>query len=171
MGSLPGPGDAHLNINGEDLFLRPIRADDVDRLRALHRRLSANSQRMRFFSAMRELPQAMAERLCNVDFVDRAAFVFVDQDDTLIRGVGRYEGEGNGSAEIAVTVQDAYQGQGLGMVLVKKLSEHAKSVGLKRLSAQVLGENTRMLELLRHSGLPMHVEYHSGVATVTLDSE
>jgi GNAT superfamily N-acetyltransferase len=156
-------------VNGEKLTLRRIRPDDVERLRAAYRRLSPDSQRLRFFSRLPELPLPLAQGLCDVDFLDRAAFVFVNNRDGAIRAVGRYEGEGKGTAEVAVTVEDAFQGQGLGLALMRKLGEHARACGIYHLTAEVLGENSRMLNLLRHAGTDVQVEYHAGIASVTFE--
>ena len=164
-------GDPTLHVvNGVELVLRRIRKDDVARLRAAYLRLSPDSQRLRFFSRLPELPLPMAERLCDVDFVERAAFVFVDAIEGEIRAVGRYELDGACRAEVAIAIEDEFQGHGLGRALMETVAIHARQNGINHLSAEVLGENTRMLKLLRRAGTDIHVEFHAGIATVTFDA-
>jgi hypothetical protein len=52
------------------------------------------------------------------------------------------------TADLAVTVVDAWQGHGLGSVLVARLSERAFEVGIEYFTAEVLAENHAMLSLL-----------------------
>ena len=57
-----------------------------------------------------------------------------------------------GQAEIAFVVVDAYQGQGIGTILMRHLAVLARDAGLKELVAEVLPENTAMLKLFEKFG-------------------
>ena len=57
-----------------------------------------------------------------------------------------------GQAEIAFVVVDAYQGQGIGTILMRHLALLARDAGLKELVAEVLPENTAMLKLFKKFG-------------------
>ena len=57
-----------------------------------------------------------------------------------------------GQAEIAFLVVDAYQGQGIGTILMRHLAVLARDAGLKELVAEVLPENTAMLKLFKKFG-------------------
>ncbi|MDP6100786.1 MAG: GNAT family N-acetyltransferase [Dehalococcoidia bacterium] len=60
--------------------------------------------------------------------------------------IGRWHVSAGGeAAEIAFTVEDIYQHQGIGTAMVKCLAEAAKGYGIKRLTASVLLENSLML--------------------------
>ena len=67
-------------------------------------------------------------------------------------GGGRYIVVQPGQAEIAFVVVDAYQGQGIGTILMRHLAILARDAGLKELIAEVLPENTAMLKLFRKFG-------------------
>ncbi len=56
------------------------------------------------------------------------------------------------TAEIAVTVVDAWQGRGLGTVLLQRLSQRAAESGLRYFTAEILRTNKPMLGLLRQLG-------------------
>ena len=64
----------------------------------------------------------------------------------------RYLPTDPGTAELALTIQDGYQGAGLGSLLLDELVERAHADRLDRLRAVVLLENTPMLRLLQHYG-------------------
>ena len=149
--------------------VRPIQPCDVPALQAFHSRLSPNTTRLRFFTPMRRLAPAFARHLCTVDFVRRAAFVVSDAGSNVIRAVGRYEAMTPGSAELAFVVEDAFQGQGLGVVVLDRLVGHARSQGYHELTAVVLCENANMLALFRESPYPAEITASGDCAFVTLD--
>jgi RimJ/RimL family protein N-acetyltransferase len=139
------------------IALRPIRPDDTRRLQEFHRRLSPEAIRLRFHGYMRELPDAMAKRFCEVDGHDRVAFVAVTGHPERIVGVGRFdrEQERQGEAEMAFVVEDAYQGRGLGSLLLSQLIDSARSNGIHTLVARVLPGNSPMRRLLQRAGYPL----------------
>jgi ribosomal protein S18 acetylase RimI-like enzyme len=57
-----------------------------------------------------------------------------------------------GQAEIAFVVIDAYQGQGIGTILMRHLAILARDAGLRELIAEVLPENTAMLKVFKKFG-------------------
>lgn len=61
---------------------------------------------------------------------------------------------GNDKAEYAALVEDSWQGYGVGIALTRELISEARDRGVRCFYALVMGENRRMLELLRHLGLP-----------------
>ena len=73
-----------------------------------------------------------------------------------------------GIAEVAFTVVDKYQGQGIGAVLMRHLAALARSAGLKELIAEVLPENTPMLKVFEKSGLKLATKQEDGVVHVAL---
>lgn len=143
--------------NGALLRQRAIRADDATRLQEFHLRLSREAIIFRYFGAMSELSDELARRLSHVDYENHMAVVI-----TLGAGMGeqiiavaRYQREAPKSAEIAFTVEDRWQGQGLGHTLLWTLAMYARQRGFITLIARVMYENERMLALLRHSGFPV----------------
>jgi ribosomal protein S18 acetylase RimI-like enzyme len=70
----------------------------------------------------------------------------------VIVGGGRYIMIQPGQAEMAFTVIDAYQGKGIGGILMRHLVAIARDGGLKELIAEVLPENAPMLKLFSRFG-------------------
>jgi RimJ/RimL family protein N-acetyltransferase len=154
--------------DGAVVTIREIQPSDADALIRFHERLSADSIRMRYFSAHPHLSQIEAVRLTTVDHHDRQAYV-VEVAGEIV-GVGRYErsGTSSGDAEVAFIVADDWQGRGLGPRLLARLVEHARACGFTRLVASTLAHNRPMLSVFQHAGLPIQKERDSGVVDVAL---
>jgi GNAT superfamily N-acetyltransferase len=155
--------------DGREMIIRRIGPDDAGRLVAFHRTLSARTRRFRFFSPMKELQPDFAERLANVDFVSRAAFLAVFADGGEMGAVGRYERDSADSAEVAFVVHDSLQGQGLGTELLQHLAVLARTNGFETFTAVVLSDNIDMLDVFRHSGFPLRMVIEGDVTRVVMD--
>lgn len=148
------------------MLLRPIRPGDAPALTRLYDRLSPESAYQRFFAVMRRLPPDWARILADVDHDRRAAIVAAGPDGELI-GVARYGTEpGADEAEIAVVVQDAWQGRGLGTILLSALLDHAVSRGITKFLAYVLADNHRMLRLVGRQGVMTERSHDQGVVSL-----
>lgn len=134
--------------DGTPVTLRPIRPEDEPELVALYGRLSRETAYQRFFTIMARLPPDWARILSHVDYDRQMAIVALGPAGELI-GVARYAcAEGDAEAEIALVVQDQWQGRGLGTILLGELLDYAEGRGIRRFRADVLSENRRMLHLL-----------------------
>lgn len=128
------------------LVIRPIRADDDERLRAHHGRLSPESRYRRFLSAKPELTGADVRYLVDVDGCDHHALVATVQGSDGTEefvGVARYIRfpEHRSVAEVAVVVVDGHQHRGIGSELVARLAAAAVARGVHRFRATMLAEN------------------------------
>jgi len=64
-------------------------------------------------------------------------------------GVARYEPSDEGdTAEVAIVVQDYWQGKGLGTTLLNEILRAGEAKGIRRFRAYVLADNHRMLAML-----------------------
>lgn len=154
--------------DGTEVTLRPIRPDDGPRLQALHGRLSPESIYQRFLGPRPVLSPLEAERLAMVDYRTTMAFVAARKvgSDEAILGVARYAAVQPGSlaeAEAAIVVEDAYQGRGLGTLLMRRLIEYARDQGVAALSAEITAGNERMMRFIRRSGLTTQRRLEGGV--------
>ncbi len=137
--------------DGGTVHLRPIAPGDADRLRSMHSRLSPDTVYMRFFSMVRTLSARDVERLTDVDHDDRVAFIALLRDEMV--GVVRYDrAPGTADAEVAVVVEDAHQGRGLGPLMLEHLAAAGEERGIERFVANVLPSNRRMLQVFRSAG-------------------
>lgn len=137
--------------DGRVLRLRAIHPDDVVALQRGFSRLSPEEIRMRFLHMLTELPDALATRLCNLDPDQEIAFVLSDPPgtpDPEIHAVARaYIDPTTDSAEYALVVQKALTGQGLGLLLMRRLIDACRARGVHEIWGDVLTENHAMLRL------------------------
>ena len=154
--------------DGTQVALRPIRSEDESALTALYERLSPQTAYQRFFTVMRRLPPDWAHILANVDYDRRMAITAIGPDGKLI-GVARYAyDERTQEAEIAIVIEDRWQGRGLGKGLLGELIGHAEGKGIRRLRAYVLADNPRMLKLIRSVTTIVDRKLESGVVSLLL---
>ena len=128
--------------------IRSLSDADTDGLRDLFYRLSPRTVYLRFFHPVRKPDEGFLHHLADVDHHGREALAAVDAVGRIV-AVARYDraAEDPSRAEIAVVVEDAWQGHGLGKQLLGLLAVRAAEEGVTTLTASVLGENRRMLAL------------------------
>jgi acetyltransferase len=144
---------------GESLVLRAIRPEDAEAEKRLIGRLSARTSYLRFHAPVRELTVERLVRYTQIDYDREMAFVAIDAsgDHEEIRGISRYTRNPDGtSAEFGVIVEDAWQGRGLGHVLMQALEDTARARGLTQLIGLVLRENDEMGLLMQRRGYGPH---------------
>ena len=137
--------------SGDLVRVRQVRPGDAPALVRAYAHLGEQSRYRRFFTVMPELPEATVKAAVEVDHTDHEALVAMPlQSEGEIVGECRFVrlADQPGTADLAVTVVDAWQGRGLGSVLLARLSERALEVGIEYFTAEVLAENQAMLSLL-----------------------
>lgn len=153
--------------DGSHVWIRPIRPDDEAGLIALFHRLSGATVYQRFFAPFHRLPSDWYRGFANVDYQRRLALVAERDaaDGPTLIGVARYEAteEEPETAEVAVVVEDAWQGDGLGTRLLEDLLRAGEARGRPRFRAYVLAENRRMLALVHRVAAVERSEIRDGV--------
>jgi GNAT superfamily N-acetyltransferase len=166
------PKDQTLTLpSGVDVPFRLIQPDDVSALQRFHARCSDRTIYLRFFGSLEEFPEEKAQYFAHVDGVDHFALVALDPEDPEeIIALVRYDREAaNERAEYAALVEDRWQGYGLGISLTQRLIDKAKDNGVRYFYALVMGENMRMLHLLRDLDLPEQERREEGVKYVEIE--
>jgi len=155
---------------GREVEIRALRRDDRDALLAATTRASRQSMFRRFFAVKRGFTEQEIEFFVNVDFIAHVALVAVTQENgqAAIIGGARYIVTQPGTAEVAFTVIDAHQGQGLGAALMRHLVAIARTAGLSEFIAEVLPDNVRMLKVFEKAGVPLTTKHEGSVVHVVL---
>ena len=138
--------------SGSRVLVRPIAADDKDKLARGLRQLSDESIRKRFLAAKPRFTSAELRYLTEVDGVNHIALVAVLEDDPdQLVAVARCVRlpDRHATAEMAIVVGDPWQNQGLGRALANALADAAKATGIRRFAATILGDNEPARRLMR----------------------
>ncbi|HKQ61230.1 MAG TPA: GNAT family N-acetyltransferase [Candidatus Polarisedimenticolaceae bacterium] len=152
---------------GEPVIVRPVRLSDEEPLRDLFYRLSDESTYRRFMAYRKRHPHEEMQRLVDLDYEQSMALVVCTQEDGVesILAMSRYDVDpATRLADVAFVVRDAWQGRGIGTLLLRRMSEIARDRGLPGFTADVLSTNHPMLSVFQKSGLQLQVEQARGVA-------
>ncbi len=165
LGAIP-PAPRHwkadvLLRDGRAAHIRPIGPGDAELLVDFYARVSEQSKYYRFFSPMPNLSDRDVKRFTEVDHVGRVAFVLILSGRMI--AVGRYDVVRPGDAEVAFLVEDQHQGRGIAQVLLEHLAQAGRERGVERFVAEVLPDNSRMIQTFRDAGYRVVSEYEDGV--------
>jgi GNAT superfamily N-acetyltransferase len=156
------PAVAVVLPDGAPLRLRIGTPDDEGELLAGFAELGAESRYRRFFTAKPHLSESILEHLVAVD---RERHVAIGAfDPARPSAAGGSDGAGvavvriirvqpdSEDADFSIAVIDAYQGRGIGPVLMQAAAVVADQIGVKRLHGTVLAENQPMQHLAKSLG-------------------
>ena len=160
---------ADRSVSVDGITIRPVRPDDKQRLVKAFKSLEPRSIYLRFFSLKKELGDEELRRVTECDGRNEIALVATvgSGDRETIVGMANYARTG-AAADIAFAVEEDFQRRGIATRLFRQLADIARTNGVSQLEADVLAENTPMLNVLRHSGLPTRESHREGVVHATL---
>jgi acetyl coenzyme A synthetase (ADP forming)-like protein len=161
--------------NGEEVIIRPIRAEDEPLIAAFHETLSERTVYFRYLSALKLSTRIAHERLIRNCFIDYARqMVLVVEREGAIIGVGRLHKDvasfarGKREGEFALVVSDAFQGQGLGVELLRRLIEVARKEGFDSVFGDISAENRTMQAVCRKMGFTITRDFSDPTVTARL---
>jgi len=146
----------HLRLrDGKTLTVRLVAPDDAEPLQRYFRLLSVRSRYNRFLGAVSELPASELHRFTHAGEDDRfsvIAVMMVEGRETVV-GEARYGFEAaTASFEFGISIDDRWQGQGIGAALLGNLQCRAAALGAIRMFGDALRSNEVMIALARKSG-------------------
>lgn len=158
--------------DGHPAYLRQARPDDLPRIEALIERCSQVTQALRFFQGGASDTASLARKLYSpMDDASGLTLVVTvgTGETTRLVGIGSSFRNSDGeTAEVAFLVEDAFQGKGIGTLLVERLAMEAAEAGLHALEAYVLPDNRQMLDVFRDSGFQIERQLEGGVWHIRL---
>jgi GNAT superfamily N-acetyltransferase len=141
--------------HGQEVTVRFVEPRDAGALQGYFRALTTRSRYNRFLGAASELPPSLLADFIHVGEADRfsvIATMLVDGRETII-GEARYAFDSDTtSIEFGLSIDDRWQGHGIGKALMKNLECRAASFGANRLFGDTLRSNDTMIALARKSG-------------------
>jgi GNAT superfamily N-acetyltransferase len=141
--------------SGEFVTVRFVEPDDAEALQNYFRSLSVRSRYNRLMGAVSELPQSQLEKFVRLG--DAGSFsvvvtISVDGLDSIV-GEARYAFHPDTAGfELGLSIDDRWQGQGIGAALLANLECRAAAFGAENLFGDTLRSNDAMLRLARKSG-------------------
>ncbi len=163
--------------DGRSISIRALRLDDQHGLLGLFAQLSPRSVYFRFFRFKKWLNESELAQFTDLDPDREAALVATisDGDGEHIIGVGRYsaldESDRPIHAEVAFAVADAFQAKGVGTLLLEHLAGIARCHGITEFRANVLEENSLMIQVFSCIGFRVERSQDSGVIHFSFPTE
>lgn len=161
--------------DGTPAIIRPMHPDDRGRIVAAFSQLDPSSIYTRYFTHLKALPEKTLDRLKDIDFEHLAALAVTigSGDDEVVIGSGTYvvfdAPDGAKAAEVAFTVEEDFQGNGLATRLLETMIEIARRHHIVRFEADVLADNAAMLAVFKRCGLPVRKRRDGGVTHIEID--
>jgi GNAT superfamily N-acetyltransferase len=141
--------------SGEPVTVRFVEPGDAEELQNYFRSLSTRSRYNRFLGAMKELPHQVLDRFTHIGESDGFSVVATMQIDgfATIVGEARYAFHADtASLEFGLSIDDRWQGHGIGAALLGNLECRAAALGAARLFGDTLRSNDAMIGLARKCG-------------------
>jgi RimJ/RimL family protein N-acetyltransferase len=161
--------------NGMPVTIRAVRPDDKEKINEAFRNLEPETIYTRYFRYKSHLTDADLKWATELDFENDVAIVVTIEEDgkEIVIGGSRYsvltaDPNAAKSAEIAFTVEEDYQGQGMASLLIRHMIHIAREKGLVFLEAEVLSGNKAMLIVFKRSGLPMKTRREGNTYHITM---
>jgi acetyl coenzyme A synthetase (ADP forming)-like protein len=149
--------------DGSSVRIQAAKPSDEAAILAFLEGLSETSKALRFRDKGIDLA-ATARRWAGVDECSDCCVLAVQGGDVIAQA--GYDRIAPDRAEVAFTVTDAFQGRGLGTLLLKRLAETADQDGVAVFEADVQAENHKMLDVLRESGFGITMKSGPGLVRV-----
>ncbi|MFC8762954.1 GNAT family N-acetyltransferase, partial [Streptomyces sp. NPDC057193] len=164
--------------DGGTARIRPITADDADRLVSFYEQVSDESKYYRFFAPYPRLSAKDVHRFTHHDFVDRVGLAATVGGEFIatvrydrIDDRGLPASAPADEAEVAFLVQDAHQGRGVASALLEHIAAVARERDIRRFAAEVLPANTKMIKVFTDAGYTQKRSFEDGSVRLHLDLE
>lgn len=141
--------------NGTRICIRPITANDEDRLRDGIAELSDRSRYLRFFTNLKRVPETIIHRLADADGEHHIAWGAIDFDKDDKPAIGAVHAMRDGheaKADLAIGILDDYHAMGIARMLLTALVFDCARQGITTLVADTLAENKKAIGLFRSLG-------------------
>jgi AcrR family transcriptional regulator/GNAT superfamily N-acetyltransferase len=154
------------SVRDGTVWIRLARPEDAHAVAEMHERCSERSRFQRYFS-LTEWRDIQLRRLSGGH---RGATLVAMSRDGAIVALGNVFPESPDdatTAEIALIVEDAHQGTGVGTALLQRMLQVTPTMGFTHVVAHVLADNAGMKHLLATTGLTWSTTVEEGVASMT----
>ena len=144
--------------DGTTTTIRIAQPADRESMARFFASLSKRANLQRFFSFAQPSAQLVESFCDNSEPRKRLSLIVTRSSNSSSRiiATGNYIARDETTAEVAMAVDDRFQGKGIGMLLLERLAVLAASHGFRRFWALTMVENQPMLQVFRSSGFELH---------------
>jgi acetyltransferase len=137
--------------DGTTLRIRPLRPEDRPILHDIAAHMSQEDLRLRFFTPVKGLTEAVAARLSQLDN-HRELALLAERDGMAVAVAHFFADPDKSRAEFAIAVRSDWKRRGVGYLLMTRLIDIARQGDIGEFVAEVLRENEPMLQMCRKLG-------------------
>jgi len=159
-------------VNGEQIRFRSVSPDDEPLIAEAIRTASRETLLHRFFTPLRGLSPEELRRMLTIDPATETCVVgelAMEAGKRIVCGARYVRLTDPLVAEIALTVHDDFQDQGLGGFMLRHLIQLGRADGIRTFAADVLATNTKMLRLLEKVAPRRRSTFAEGACHVEFD--
>ncbi|WP_119395370.1 bifunctional acetate--CoA ligase family protein/GNAT family N-acetyltransferase [Salinibius halmophilus] len=147
-----------MEIDGEQLQVRPIRAEDEPQLKQFFDSMTPQDLRFRFFGSRINFQHRELASMCQIDYEREMAFLAFSQSGQVAGEVRTWTDVNYNTMEFSIMVAPAYKGRGLAKALMRRMKNFAAERECDELLAEVMPENRPMRGLAKHFGFSETIE-------------
>jgi RimJ/RimL family protein N-acetyltransferase len=156
--------------DGSRAVVRSLASGEAALVQQVFDGLGDESRRQRFAGAKPRLSERDLELLSAVDEGNHEALVALEPETGLAVAEARIVRDRTDGrvGEVAFAVADTWQNRRLGTYLASLLARRARELGMRRLRATILADNTRSKALLHGMGRVVGRRYEQGAVEVEI---
>lgn len=160
----------HTFDNGLEVCFRAIKPSDEENMRRLFYRFSDESVYYRYFSQVKAMPHAKMQEYVNIDYKKSLSIVAEIKNGKLIAEARFASPEVEDThPEIAIVVDEKYQGMGIATYLFTMLMRQAKERNLKGFKGYILRDNIKILRVIEKINWKVRVKLGQGEYNLMID--
>ncbi|HLZ18955.1 MAG TPA: GNAT family N-acetyltransferase [Smithellaceae bacterium] len=160
--------------DGRKVFLRPVLPTDEYLILDLFNKLHLDAIYMRFLTHLKTLPEDLLFQLTHIDYNKNFALVALNREDgkESAIAVSRYGHDPeNDVTDLAVTVREDWQRNGLGKALLSKIMSIGREHGISRFVSMLDPMNDVIKHILRETGYKVKYTHKDGNTLVDISVE
>lgn len=159
--------------SGVKLLVRPVKPTDERSLQELYYSLSDQDRYFRFFSLAKKFGHQEVQPRVAIDYSTDMILACENTDPegmmSIIGAGGFFKTGDPANAELAFTINEEWQNQGITKFLLHYLIQIAREQGYRTLIGTILEENHAMLHIVQNAGSPVKFKIEQGENDFALD--
>lgn len=161
----------HRLHDGEEVLIRTVESADIALLGEFFDTLSPQTVFNRFLTPVHRVSRFHLERAARVDPRTDCILAACVREDGRWRfaGVGRFRRAGRETAELAIVVGDRWHRRGIARLLLRRLTEVARTLGLAWFDSTIDPGNLRLIRFAEAVGFKGDLKYRDGVLHMRTD--